>query len=62
MFREIQPITVFAAAAQLKPETAVLLKKACPTITEEDLKAMGKPPMRGFDSEILKEPNVRHLS
>ena len=49
---------LFLGQAQLKPATAQKLKKIVPAIDEGDLTAMQEPPMRGFDSEILKEPNV----
>jgi cyanate lyase len=49
---------LFLGQAQLKPETAEKLKHIIPSISDEDLNAMMLPPMRGFNSEILKEPNV----
>mmetsp|Transcript_35976 Transcript_35976/g.88526 ORF Transcript_35976/g.88526 Transcript_35976/m.88526 type:complete len:228 (+) Transcript_35976:22-705(+) len=49
---------LFLGQAQLKPARADALKKAVPGISDADLKAMQRAPMRGFDSEILKEPNV----
>ena len=49
---------LFLGQAQLKPATAVKLKDALPDIEDFDLLAMQKPPMRGFDEDILKEPNV----
>ena len=49
---------LFLGQAQLKPATAEKLKKIVPAIDDGDLAAMQEPPMRGFDSEILKEPNV----
>jgi len=49
---------LFLGQAQLKPGTAEKLKKIVPDISDADLSAMQAPPMRGFDSEILKEPNV----
>ena len=44
--------------AQLKPETLPKLKKAVPGISEADLETLQKAPFRGWDPEILKEPNV----
>merc|ERR1712100_556518 len=38
--------------------TAERLKAALPTLTPEDIVAMQRAPMRGFDEQILKEPNV----
>lgn len=49
---------LFYNQAQLKPGTVSKLKKAVPGISDEDLKTMQKAPMRGFNQEILKEPNV----
>ena len=44
--------------AQLKPDTLPKLKKAVPGISEADLETLSKAPFRGWDPEILKEPNV----
>ena len=44
--------------AQLKPETLPKLKKAVPGISAADLETISKAPFRGWDPEILKEPNV----
>ena len=45
--------------AKLTSDTAVKLQEAIPAITEGDLEDMQSSfPMRGFDDEILKEPNV----
>ncbi len=45
--------------AKLTPATAQKLKKALPEISESDLDSMQNNfPMRSFDDEILKEPNV----
>ena len=49
---------LFLGQAQLKKDTAEKLKGIVPQINDHDLAAMQMPPMRGFDSEILKEPNV----
>jgi cyanate lyase len=49
---------LFLGQAQLKPDTAEKLKDIVPQISDQDLAAMQLPPMRGFDAEILKEPNV----
>jgi cyanate lyase len=45
--------------AKLTPATAVKLQGALPSISDEDLQDMQESfPMRSFDEEILKEPNV----
>lgn len=45
--------------AKLTEETAAKLKEALPSASDEDVKAMQAAcPMRTFDENILKEPNV----
>ena len=44
--------------AKLTESTAVKLQEALPSASSEDIKAMQQCPMRSFDEEILKEPNV----
>ena len=45
--------------AKLTPATATKLKKVLPDISDSDLKSMQNDfPMRSFDMDILKEPNV----
>ena len=45
--------------AKLTPTTAKKLKKALPDISDDDIEAMKNDyPMRTYDEEILKEPNV----
>lgn len=45
--------------AKLRPATAERLKEALPSIAPEDVQDMiDSFPMRSFDDEILKEPNV----
>jgi cyanate lyase len=45
--------------AKLTPSCAAKLKQALPELNEEDLVCMQeKFPMRSFDDDILKEPNV----
>ena len=44
--------------AQLNPDTAPKLQALLPELSVADLTAMQAAPMRGFDEEILKEPNV----
>mmetsp|Transcript_16981 Transcript_16981/g.20867 ORF Transcript_16981/g.20867 Transcript_16981/m.20867 type:complete len:175 (+) Transcript_16981:46-570(+) len=49
---------IFFNQAQLKPSAAAKIKEFVPGISDEDLKAIQKPPMRSFDPAILQEPNV----
>mmetsp|Transcript_9150 Transcript_9150/g.30405 ORF Transcript_9150/g.30405 Transcript_9150/m.30405 type:complete len:202 (+) Transcript_9150:83-688(+) len=50
---------LFLGQAQLKANTAPKLKKALPSVSDDDLQAMmAHFPMRGFDERILQEPNV----
>lgn len=50
---------LFLGQAKLKPETAKKLQAAIPSISSLDLEAMQVEfPMRSFDDDILKEPNV----
>ena len=50
---------LFLGQAKLKAPTAVKLKEALPSISDDDLQAMQAHfPMRGFDERILQEPNV----
>ena len=44
--------------AQLKPDMKPKLATALPTLTEKEFEMMMECPMRYFDSDILKEPNV----
>ena len=45
--------------AKLTPESAPKLKEALPDLREEDLVCMQETfPMRSFDDDILKEPNI----
>lgn len=45
--------------AKLIPEIAVKLRKAIPALSDEDIQDMQDSfPMRSFDDEILKEPNI----
>ena len=44
--------------AQLKPASRAKFSAAVPGISAEDLDTLEVAPMRGFDDEILKEPNV----
>ena len=50
---------LFLGQAQLKANTAPKLKKALPSVSDDDVQAMmAHFPMRGFDERILQEPNV----
>ena len=50
---------ILLGQARLTPGTAVKLQSALPELTTDDLQAMQNTfPMRAFDDEILKEPNV----
>ena len=51
-------VQLFLGQAQLKPATAEKLKAALPDLEDDDVKGMQGAPMRGFEDEILKEPNV----
>uniref|UniRef100_A0A7S2V222 Cyanate hydratase n=1 Tax=Fibrocapsa japonica TaxID=94617 RepID=A0A7S2V222_9STRA len=45
--------------AKLTPESASKLKEVLPAISDDDLQSMQNDfPMRSFDEDILKEPNV----
>jgi cyanate lyase len=44
--------------AQLKSATAERLKAVLPELSDDDISDMQQAPMRSFDDEILKEPNV----
>ena len=49
-----QTAQLFTNQAQLSPRAAALLKVAVPGISEEDLVAMQKVPMRSFDPEMMQ--------
>eukprot|EP00871_Galdieria_phlegrea_P000766 jgi/Galph1/1690/GphlegSOOS_G367.1 len=49
---------LFFSQAQLKPDTAPKLKRAVPGITDEDLMALQKFPMRSFQPSIVQDPTV----
>lgn len=52
-------VQIFLGQAKVSPETATKLQAVLPDITDQDLMAMQTDfPMRTFDNEILKEPNV----
>lgn len=45
---------LFFSQAQLKPETAVKLKQSVPGISDQDLMALQRFPMRSFQPSILQ--------
>merc|ERR1711948_198022 len=49
---------LFYNQAQLKPHNVEKLMKAVPQIAKEDIDVMLRCPMRHWNEEILKEPNV----
>ncbi len=50
---------ILLGQAKLTPSTALKLKEVLPEISDADLNSMQSDfPMRKFDDEILKEPNV----
>jgi len=52
-------VQLLLGQAKLTPDVAEKLSNALPTISSQDLSDMQSQfPMRSFDSEILKEPNV----
>lgn len=53
---------LFHNQAQLKSGREELLRKACPALTDELVAAMKRAPMRGFDSNILKEPHIYRMT
>ncbi|KAL5702377.1 cyanase [Ranunculus cassubicifolius] len=42
--------------AQLKPQTAPILQKSLPELTDEMLQEMMKSPMRSYDPHLIDEP------
>lgn len=49
---------LFFNQAQLKEGAVPLLKKAVPALTDEQLAAMRKCPMRSYDPTIVQEPHI----
>ncbi len=50
---------ILLGQAKLMPDTATKLQNVLPSISKDDLQAMQNEfPMRSFDENILKEPNV----
>jgi hypothetical protein len=47
-----------ALQAQLKPGAVELLQKAVPALTDVQLAAMQRCPMRSYDPSIVQEPHV----
>eukprot|EP00850_Spirogloea_muscicola_P014926 SM000110S18933 [mRNA] locus=s110:325631:327116:- [translate_table: standard] len=54
-------VQLFFRQAQLKKDTAPLLKKAVPDLDNEVLWKMQEPPFRSYDEDILQEPNVYRI-
>ncbi|KAG9446878.1 hypothetical protein H6P81_013006 [Aristolochia fimbriata] len=48
--------------AQLKPDTAPLLRQALPELTDHLVKEMMNPPMRSYEPSIIQEPAVYRLN
>ncbi|XP_068662926.1 cyanate hydratase-like [Aristolochia californica] len=48
--------------AQLKPETALVLRQALPELTEYLVKEMMRPPMRSYEPSIIQDPTVYRLN
>ncbi|KAJ3682379.1 hypothetical protein LUZ60_014952 [Juncus effusus] len=48
--------------AQLKPDTAVKLKKALPALSEELVAQMMEPPFRSYHPNIIQEPSIYRLN
>lgn len=57
-FTNTYTANLFYNQAQLKAHNVEKLKKAVPQITQEDINVMLKAPMRSWNEEIMKEPNV----
>jgi len=49
---------LFFSQAQLKPHTAPKLKQAVPAISDQDLLALQRFPLRSFHPNILQDPTV----
>ncbi|KAJ8616188.1 hypothetical protein MRB53_035560 [Persea americana] len=48
--------------AQLKSDTARILRAALPELTEELMSEMMKPPFRSYDPNIIQEPAIYRLN
>ncbi|MED6130895.1 hypothetical protein PIB30_004755 [Stylosanthes scabra] len=48
--------------AQLKPQTAPLLRAALPDLTDDLLEEMMRPPLRSYDPHLIQEPAVYRLN
>lgn len=44
--------------AQLKPDTAPVLRAALPDLTDDLLQEMMRPPMRSYDPSLIQEPTI----
>lgn len=45
---------LFYGQQQLKPDTAVALRRAVPALTDDDVAFMQRAPFRSFDSNIIQ--------
>ncbi|XP_062167195.1 cyanate hydratase [Alnus glutinosa] len=48
--------------AQLKPDTAPVLRAALPDLTDDLLQEMMRPPMRSYDPSLIQEPTIYRLN
>ncbi|XP_059447200.1 cyanate hydratase [Corylus avellana] len=48
--------------AQLKPDTALVLRAALPDLTDDLLQEMMRPPMRSYDPSLIQEPTIYRLN
>ncbi|XP_073282658.1 cyanate hydratase-like isoform X1 [Primulina huaijiensis] len=48
--------------AQLKPDTAPLLRAALPELSEDHLHEMMQPPLRSYDPRLIQEPTIYRLN
>ncbi|MBH0219757.1 cyanate hydratase, partial [Listeria monocytogenes] len=48
--------------AQLQPETAPKLRAALPELPEELIEEMMRPPMRGYDPNLIQDPAIYRLN
>lgn len=48
--------------AQLKPDTARVLRAALPELTDDLIVEMMKPPLRSYDPNIIQDPTIYRLN
>ncbi|GLJ53865.1 hypothetical protein SUGI_1150240 [Cryptomeria japonica] len=53
---------LFRRQAQLKPNTVESLRKAVPSLKDDHIAAMMRPPMRSYNPNILQEPCIYRLN